>query len=237
MKRFKNKNVIITGSTRGIGLAVAGAFLREGACVTVFCRHREHGNEAGQKFSDFGDGVLVTAGDVRRENDVQRIVQETKDTFGSVDILINNAGVSWWKPIEEHTEEEYDATLDTNLKGAWLFSRAVVPLMREQGYGRIIMTSSGLGLAGDKNYTAYSPSKFGMIGLQQSLEAELAGEFDFHAYSVCPGAVATKLHLDAHPWENAEDMMQPADIAPYFLDAAADDGVNPYQCVEAFEPY
>jgi len=228
--RFKDKVVIVTGSSRGIGLAAAKAFLAEGAKVTVFCRHSDHCKAIVSTLNEVSkDNFLITTGDVRNIEDVKRIIKETIDKWDHIDILVNNAGVAVWKNIEDTTDKEYDEVLDTNLKGAFLFSREAVPLMKKQGYGRILHVSSGLGLSGREKYSAYSASKFGLIGLSESLAHELR-DIDIRSYVLCPGAVATKLHLDVHPWENPEKMMQPEDVAPYILDAA-DDKYGDKKCI------
>lgn len=221
MGRFENKTVIVTGSTRGIGLAAAEAFLKEGANVVIFCRHKSHAQPLKKPLIEHKDRILFTYGDVRKEEDVDRIVGETVKRFDTVDILVNNAGMAVWKLIEETLPKEMHAVIDSNVKGSWLFARAVMPIMKKRKRGRIIHVSSGLGLSGREKYTAYCATKFGLIGLSEALDDE-GKEFGIRSYPVCPGAVATKLHLDMHPWEDAETMMQPEDVAPYVLDAASD---------------
>lgn len=228
--RFQDKVIIITGSTRGIGLATAKAFLAEGARVVVFCRHLEHGEVIIPELREVGEGRFLTlAGDVGDIQDVKRIVATTMREWGKLDILVNNAGAAVWKNIEETSEEEYDMVIDTNLKGAFLFSREVIPIMKQKNYGRIIHISSGLGIRAREKYSAYCTSKFGLIGLSQVLADELKN-FDIRSYVLCPGAVATKLHLDVHPWEDPKQMMQSEDVAPYILDAA-DDKYPAGECV------
>lgn len=236
--RFEGKVVIITGSTRGIGLASAEAFLREGARVVVFCRHLAHGEAVVPQLREaagddaIGKGMsrfLILEGDVRIAKDARKIIDAAMREWGRVDILVNNAGQAVWKNIEDTSEEEYDAVLDTNVKGAFLFSRAVVPFMKRQGYGRLIHISSGVGLEGREKYSAYSASKFALIGLSQVLADELK-DFDIRSYALCPGAVATKLHLDVHPWEDPRAMMKPEDVARVILDAA-DDRYSDKECV------
>lgn len=206
------KTAIITGSTRGIGLETARVLLQGNANVTVFCRHKKHGEEARKSLEREGGSLLISIGDVRESSDVDRILKETVEKFGGIDVLMNNAGMAVWKLIEKTSEAEYDAVVGTNLKGAWLFARAVMPVMKKQGEGRIINVSSGLGLSGGEKYSAYSGSKFGMIGFGQSIARE-AGAHGVTTVSLALGAVNTKLHLDFHPWEDPNTMMQPDDVA------------------------
>lgn len=221
----KKRVVLITGSTRGIGLSSAQEFLRNGDQVVVFCRHKEHGSEALRKLKKEANAknILVTFGDVRDFSDVDRIIRETLEKFGAIDVLINNAGQAVWKPVEETNEKEWDAILETNLKGAYLFARRVIPLMREQGGGTIINISSGLGVRGKKNYSAYCASKFGLVGLTEVLADELE-DASLRIYVVLPGSVATKLHLDVHPWENPSDMMTPEHIGKKIFEIAKGTG-------------
>jgi 3-oxoacyl-[acyl-carrier protein] reductase len=208
MNWLEGKTAIVTGSTRGIGFETARVLLQQGANVTVFCRHDTHGRAAEKELKTEGGHLLMTVGDVRSKSDVDRIVKETVDAFGTVDLLVNNAGIARWKLIEDTTEADFDATLETNLKGAWLFSRAVLPFMKKQKSGRIVHISSGLGLFGRARYSAYCASKFGLIGLNQTLHREVK---KFHIVSVAMalGAVDTKLHRDMHPNENYSLMMKP----------------------------
>lgn len=214
--------VIITGSTRGIGLATAAEFLRNGDRVVVFCRHEAHVQEAARKLRAQGPGerILPLVGDVRKVVDVEKIVKQTVDTFDRIDVLINNAGIAVWKDIEATSEPEWDDVLDTNLKGYYLFAKEVVPIMKKQKSGMIINISSGLGARAAARYSAYSSSKFGIIGLTQVLTEETKG-FGIEVFSVLPGAVATKLHLGVHPWEDPKTMMTPEYVGRKIFELAS----------------
>ena len=215
------RTVLITGSSRGIGLATAKEFLKHGDQVVVFCRHKDHMDEALEQLKEYGDekNILSTVGDVKEIEDVQRIVKETIDRFGKIDILMNNAGIAVWKPIEETTDEEWDDVLATNAKGAFLFTREVVHHMIDQKDGVILNISSNLGVTGRANYSAYAASKFAMVGLTQVLADELA-EQNVKVYTILPGSVATKLHLDIHPWEDPDTMITAESVAERIYKAA-----------------
>lgn len=209
--------VLITGSTRGIGLATAEEFLKHGDKVVVFCRHENHLAEALRKLEKkYSEGnILGTVGDVSNYIDVEAIVDESLDRFGTIDILINNASIGYYKPLAKVTEREWDEVLDINLKGAFLFIRDVLPTMKKNKKGTIINISSGLGVSGGAYYGAYSASKFGMVGLTEVTADELYEDkyYNIKAYSIILGGVVTKLHMDMHPWEDPETMMIPEHVA------------------------
>jgi NAD(P)-dependent dehydrogenase (short-subunit alcohol dehydrogenase family) len=189
--------VMITGSTRGIGFSTAAEFLKNGDRVAIFCRHKEHVTKALRYLAGLGErqNIFGLVGDVRRARDVKRIVAQCLKHFGRIDILINNAGIAAYKEIEETSEKDWNDILDTNLKGCFLFMRQVIPVMKKQGKGIIINISSGLGVSGEAKFSAYCASKFGVIGLTQSVADEMAGT-GLWVYTVLPGAVNTKLISD-----------------------------------------
>jgi 3-oxoacyl-[acyl-carrier protein] reductase len=189
--------VMITGSTRGIGFSTAAEFLKNGDRVAIFCRHKEHVTKALRYLAGLGErqNIFGLVGDVRRARDVKRIVAQCLKHFGRIDILINNAGIAAYKEIEETSEKDWNDILDTNLKGCFLFMRQVIPVMKKQGKGIIINISSGLGVSGEAKFSAYCASKFGVIGLTQSVADEMAGT-GLWVYAVLPGAVNTKLISD-----------------------------------------
>jgi 3-oxoacyl-[acyl-carrier protein] reductase len=216
-----NRVVVITGSTRGIGLSTAVEFLRGGDRVVIFCRHKEHVMKATRQLAGLGErqNIFGLVGDVRRERDVKRIVTRCLKHFGRIDVLINNAGIAAYKGIEEITQEEWDDILDTNLKGCFLFMRQVLPLMRKQGKGVIINISSGLGVSGEANFSAYCASKFGVIGLTQSVADETANT-SLRIYAVLPGAVNTKLNWDLDLGMAPSELLAPEYVAKRILGLA-----------------
>ena len=213
-----NRIVAITGSTRGIGFSTAAEFLKGGDQVVIFCRHKEHVMKATNQLAGLGErqNILGLVGDVRRERDVKRIVTRCLKYFGRIDILINNAGIAAYKGIEEITQKEWDDILDTNLKGCFLFMRQVVPLMKKQGKGVIINISSGLGVSGEANFSAYCASKFGVIGLTQSVADETA-DTGLRIYAVLPGAVNTKLNWDLDLGMDPSELLAPDMLPKGFL--------------------
>ena len=216
-----NRTVLITGSTRGIGFSTAAEFLRDDDRVVILCRHKVHVQKAMSRLSSLGhpENILDLVGDVRKRVDVKRIIGQCLRRFGRIDILINNAGIAAYKPIEETTEKEWDRVLDTNLKGCFLYIREVIPVMREQGRGIIINISSGLGVEGEANFSAYCASKFGVVGLTQAVADETLGT-GIRVYAVLPGAVNTQLNLDTGLDMDPSDLLAPEYVAKRIFEVA-----------------
>jgi 3-oxoacyl-[acyl-carrier protein] reductase len=213
--------VLITGSTRGIGLATAAEFLKNGDGVVVFCRHRDHAVRAKEHLVSLGppENILTLAGDVRKEADVKRIVGQGLKHFGRIDILINNAGIAAYKPLVETSEREWNDIIDTNLKGTFLFIRQIVPVMKKQGGGIIINISSALGVEGEANFSAYCASKFGVIGLTQVV-ADETRESGIRVYAVLPWAVNTTLLSGIDLEIQPSEMLAPDYVAGRIFEAA-----------------
>ncbi len=216
-----NRIAVITGSIRGIGFSTAVQFLKSGDRVVVFCRHREHVAKAINQLAGFGQrqNILGLVGDVRNERDAKRIIAQSLKHFGRIDILVNNAGIAAYKELEKMTEKEWDHILDTNLKGCFLFLRHVLPVMKKQGSGIIINISSGLGVSGEANFSAYCASKFGVIGLTQSAADETAGT-GLRIYAVLPGAVNTKLFSNLGLEMEPSELLSPEHVAKRIFEVA-----------------
>ncbi|MGZ3495411.1 MAG: SDR family NAD(P)-dependent oxidoreductase, partial [Thermodesulfobacteriota bacterium] len=163
--------------------------------------------------------ILGLVGDVRNEKDVKRIVAQSLKHFGRIDILINNAGIAAYKELEKTTEKEWDDILDSNLKGCFLFMRRVVPVMKQRGSGVIINISSGLGISGEANFSAYCASKFGVIGLTQSVADETA-DTGLRIYALLPGAVSTKLNWDLGLGMKPSELLSPGHVAKRIFELA-----------------
>ncbi len=216
-----NRIVLITGSTRGIGFSSAVEFLKSGDQVVVFCRHREHVAKAMNQLASFGQrqNILGLVGDVRNERDAKRIIAQCLKHFGRINILINNAGIAAYKELEKMSEKEWDDILDTNLKGCFLFIRQIAPVMKRQGKGIIINVSSGLGVTGEANFAAYCASKFGVIGLTQSVADETAGT-GLRIYTVLPAGVNTKLYRDLGLGTEPSELLSPERVAKRIFELA-----------------
>ena len=174
---LEDKVTLITGASQGLGRALALAFAREGARVVVNARSEESIRPVAEEVEGTGAEVLAVAADVSKSADVERLVDETVERFGRIDVLVNNAGLLGPRVgIEEYPEDEWRRVIDANLTGPFLVSKAAIPHLPEGG--SIINVVSGVSVEGRAEWGAYSVSKFGMEGLTQILAAELAGRGD-----------------------------------------------------------
>ena len=193
-KRLEGKVAIVTGSSRGIGRAIAERFAIDGAKVTINWVSREHEAQAVVDTIKRGGGDAISVhADVSSSADVQNLVRATIDRFGRIDILVNNAGVMVSKSVLEATEDDWDRTIDVNLKGAYLCAKEVAPFMLRQETGKIIMISSNSGLyhPSAMRFTEYVTSKAGMNGLTKALALALGPHITVNA--ICPGWIRTDM--------------------------------------------
>jgi 3-oxoacyl-[acyl-carrier protein] reductase len=194
------KVAIVTGSSRGNGRAIAERFAAEGAKVTVnwVGSERESNAVVDGIIRGGGDAISVRA-DVSSSADVTKLVRATTDRFGRVDILVNNAGVMITKSVLDATEDDWDRTIDVNLKGAYLCAKEVAPIMLRQKSGKIIMMSSNSGLyhPSAMRFTEYVTSKAGMNGLTKALALAFGPHITVNA--ICPGWIKTDMIADTDP--------------------------------------
>ncbi|GEK90934.1 3-oxoacyl-[acyl-carrier-protein] reductase [Alkalibacterium kapii] len=167
------KVVIVTGSSRGIGKAIASAFLKEGHTVVVNGRS-EFTPELLEYFNAFSGEVHPVVGDISDESFVKKMIKEIKKTFKKIDVLVNNAGLTRDNLLIRMTEEEFDSTLSVNLKGTFFTAREVAKVMLKQRSGHIINISSVVGTIGNVGQSNYAASKAGVIGFTKSIAKELA---------------------------------------------------------------
>ncbi len=193
MDSLKNRSAIITGSTSGIGLAVATVLARNGANVMIngFADSATV-SSIRQALGAFGGKVEYHACDVTKPDEVADMVESAAKAFGGVDIMVNNAGIQFVSPVEDFPLEKWDAVIATNLSSVFYASRRAVPLMRQKGWGRIINISSAHGLVASPQKSAYVAAKHGVVGLTKVIALELAGS-GVTCNAICPGWVLTPL--------------------------------------------
>jgi len=217
MSHLKDQVAIVTGGSSGIGLAVARAALSEGMRVVICARNKEKLSRALvelKKEAKRDDRVLAVPADIAVASQVEGFVRKTTDAWNRIDLLVNNAGVGRWAPIEETGEGDWDRILGINLKGTFLCTKAVLPVMKRQRSGYIVNISSLAGKFGMEGSSAYSASKFGVIGLTESLLAE-AIEYGIRATAICPAYVATPMVAGASVPK--EEMIPPEDIGKIII--------------------
>jgi NAD(P)-dependent dehydrogenase (short-subunit alcohol dehydrogenase family) len=190
--RLADKVALITGGTSGMGRATAVLFTQEGARVAITGRNEARGQEVVAEIEQAGGMAIFIRSDVRFAEDCRRAVEETLQTFGRLDILFNNAGVLYANTVLDCTEEEWDLTLDTNLKGTYLMSKFALPAMITQGSGVIINNASGWGLVGGDAAAAYCASKGGVVLLTKAMAIDHARQ-GIRVNCICPGDVDTPM--------------------------------------------
>lgn len=189
---LRGKIALVTGGSRGIGKAIALELAGRGAGVAICARNRAQLKTVETEIVATGAKCLAATCDVKDERAVKDLIESVARELGTIDILVNNAGLYRTEPLHTHSVEVWQEVLETNLTGAMLFCRAALSGMIDRGWGRIINISSISGRVGEIWGSAYSASKFGMIGLTQSLALEVA-RHGITVNAVCPGWVATEM--------------------------------------------
>ena len=193
MERFQGKRVVVTGAGRGIGLAVATAFAAEGAKVAVLSRNEQSCSKASSQINESYPGAArYYAVDVAHFDSVQEVGKRVLEELGGVDVLINNAGVTRDGLLLRMKHEDWDAVLDTNLKGAFNMVKAFLRSLMKAEEPRIINISSVIGLVGNAGQVNYAASKAGLIGFTKSVARELAGR-SVTCNAVAPGFIRTDM--------------------------------------------
>ena len=188
---LKDKVAVVTGGTRGIGYCIAAALLAEGAKVFICGRDaaalRAALESLGSSHRDRVDGMIA---DVRRYEGCRRLIRAAAERFGGLDILVNNAGIGVFKPVDQLTAEEWDATIETNLSGVFYCCREAIPLLRQRGGGYIFNISSLAGVNPFAGGSAYNASKFGLNGFSEAMMQDVRYDGIRVSY-IMPGSVDT----------------------------------------------
>lgn len=190
--RLDGKVGIVTGSASGIGLAIAEAFAKEGANLTIADMNEEGGKEVEEGIQKLGRGALFVKTNIAKREDCKRLIDQTVKRFGRIDILVNNAGLQHVASITDFPEDKWDLLIGVMLTGAFLCTKYALPYMIQQKSGRIINMSSIHGLIGAKYKSAYVSAKHGIIGLTKVTALEML-EQGITANAICPTFVRTPL--------------------------------------------
>ncbi len=211
MAAIRGSVVIVTGAGRGVGRATALALAERGAQIVLGARTAADLEQVAAEAWRLGARAEVVAADIREEAGAAALAERALAAFGRIDTLINNAGIGCPGSVESLSLADWRACLDTNLTGAFLCSRAVLPAMRQQASGQIIMISSGAGKQGYAGMSAYCASKFGLMGFAQSLAAEVT-DAGVKVATITPGSILTDFGGSSRPRPGAKYLL-PEDVA------------------------
>ena len=192
MGKLDIKVAIITGGNAGVGKEIAKLFASEGAKVVISARRQQVLEEVAKEIEAAGGTVLCVPTDISKVDDVKNLVSKTVETFGQLDILINNAGITKDGLMLRMKENDFDAVIDVNLKGTWNCMKHATKLMMKQKYGRIVSMSSVVGVMGNAGQVNYAASKSGIIGMTMSLAREV-GSRGITVNAVAPGFIQTAM--------------------------------------------
>jgi 3-oxoacyl-[acyl-carrier protein] reductase len=205
-KTLAGKVAIVTGGTRGIGLAIARLLAEDGASVVVSGRDAARLEAAVKELESLGAPAMAVAADAAKREDADRLVEATRERFGRIDVLVNNAGITRDQLLVRMKDDDWDQVLDTNLRGVFLMTRAVGKVMMRQKSGRIINIASTAGAMGNPGQVNYSAAKAGVIGLTKAAGRELA-HWNILVNAVAPGLIETDMAASI-PAEAREAMLQ-----------------------------
>ena len=212
MLSLEGKSCIVTGASSGIGLAVARRLAREEVRLCLVARSMEKLQAVALELGQAGEKPLVAAADVANEEQVRRAVEGALSRFGAVDVLVNSAGTTYFTPMADTTQEQWDQVIDSNLKGVFLSCKYVVPHMLLRGSGDIVNVASIAAHQGFENSTAYCAAKHGVLGFSRALALEVRKR-GLRVITVSPGSVDTPLWDPMEYSPDRSKMLRAEDVA------------------------
>ncbi len=211
---LQNNVAIVTGASKGIGKAIALSFAKEKMNVVLVARTEFALEKTAGEVEELGGNALVVPVDVSQEGEVEQVVAKTIETFGKIDVLINNAGMGSFAPVDELSTQDFDRMFAVNMRGVFLCTRTVLPHMKKQKSGAIINISSLAGKNFFKGGSGYAATKWALNGFTKCLMLE-AREYDIRVSVVCPGSVATE--FSPHSGKDPAKILQSQDVADAVL--------------------
>jgi 3-oxoacyl-[acyl-carrier protein] reductase len=209
-KSLEGRVALVTGASRGIGLAIARSVAHLGAKLALCARDGGRLEAAASGLKQAGASVLAIPAGIRDSNEITSLVRKTEQSLGPIEVLVNNAGIGYFAPIQEASEANWDCVLDTNLKAVFLLGKAVAPGMIERRGGHIINIGSLSGKSAFAGGAIYCASKWGLLGLTQCMAEDLRS-YGIRVSAVLPGSVATD--FGPHTGKDAFKMLEPEDVA------------------------
>ncbi len=211
---LQNQVAIVTGASKGIGKAIALSFAKEKMNVVLAARTKSDLEKTAGEVEELGGKALAIPADVSRGQAVEQMITKTIETFGKIDVLINNAGMGVFAPVDELQTQDFDRMFAINMRGVFLCTRAVLPHMKKQKSGAIINISSLAGKNFFKGGAGYAATKWALNGFTKCLMLE-AREYDIRVSVVCPGSVATE--FSPHSGKDPAKILQSQDVADAVL--------------------
>ncbi|MCF0062349.1 SDR family oxidoreductase [Dyadobacter chenwenxiniae] len=200
------KVAVITGGSKGLGLAMAAGLASAGANIVLVNRNAAEAEKSAEELRSFGTRITSFPTDITSPEQTEAMVKFVVQVFGKIDILINSAGINIRGPIDQLSPADFNQVMEVNVNGTWLASRAVTPIMKQQRSGKIINLASTLGLVGLANRTPYTASKGAVVQMTRALAMELA-PFNINVNAICPGPFLTEMNIPIADSDEARDII------------------------------